>query len=309
MGDVFEIDAATLPAPADAEAAERGMQDFIEHLDAAREYAPDDARAALDFAKSGNGKRLLEGVFGCSPFLTQVLLREPCWLGRLVSAGPDALARDIIDETRGPTAAITDETQLMRALRIAKRRLALTAALADIAGQWTLYQVTEALSDFADAAADAAAGFVIRRAAERGAFKLKHPDDPQRESGFIVIGMGKLGARELNYSSDIDLICLYDTDVIDTDDMDGLQKHMIRMTRTLAKILDERTGDGYVFRVDLRLRPDPGSTPLAISVLAAETYYESLGQNWERAAMIKARPIAGDITAGETSLHLSLIHI
>ncbi len=303
MGDVIEIDAATLPAPADAEAAERGMQDFIEHLDAAREDAPDNARAALDFAKSGDGKRLLEGVFGCSPFLTQVLLREPCWLGRLVSAGPDALARDIIDETRGPTAAITDETQLMRALRIAKRRLALTAALADIAGQWTLYQVTEALSDFADASADAAAGFVIRRAAERGAFKLKHPDDPQRGSGFIVIGMGKLGARELNYSSDIDLICLYDTDVIDTDDMDGLQKHMIRMTRTLAKILDERTGDGYVFRVDLRLRPDPGSTPLAISVLAAETYYESLGQNWERAAMIKARPIAGDITAGETFLH------
>lgn len=302
MGDAFKIDATILPVPADAEAAERGLADFLEACETAKESAPDTAAAALEFATSGDGRRLLEGVFGCSPFLTQSLLREPEWLGRLTLEGPDTLAREIIDGTHAETAAITDEAQIMKALRISKRRLALTAALADIAGAWSLYQVTEALSEFADAAADAAAAFVIRRAAERGAFTLKNTETPQKDSGFIVIGMGKLGARELNYSSDIDLISLYDTDVIDTDDGDGLQKHMIRMTRTLAKILDERTADGYVFRVDLRLRPDPGSTPLAISVLAAETYYESLGQNWERAAMIKARPIAGDITAGEAFL-------
>lgn len=303
MGDAFKINAGVLPVPADTEAAKRGLADFIEACEAARETASDSAAMALDFAAGDDGRRLLEGVFGCSPFLTQSLLREPDWLGRLIAEGPDALAHEIIDTTRTDTATITDEAQIMKALRVAKRRLALTAALADIAGAWSLYQVTEALSDFADAAADAAAAFVIRRAAERGAFRLKNAEIPQKDSGFIVIGMGKLGARELNYSSDIDLICLYDTDIIDTEDSDGLQKHMIRMTRTLAKILDERTADGYVFRVDLRLRPDPGSTPLALSVLAAETYYESLGQNWERAAMIKARPIAGDIDAGEAFLH------
>ncbi len=302
MGDAFKIDTGMLAVPADQAAAERGLVDYIDACEKARESVPDEVAAALDFAAAGDGKRLLEGVLGCSPFLTQSLLREPEWLGRLVTEGPDALARGIIAETRGPTAEITDEANLMKALRVAKRRLALTAALADIAGAWSLYQVTETLSAFADAAADAAAAFVIRRAAGRGAFRLQNEDTPQKGSGFIIIGMGKLGARELNYSSDIDLICLYDTDVIDTDDADGLQKHMIRMTRTLAKILDERTADGYVFRVDLRLRPDPGSTPLALSVLAAETYYESLGQNWERAAMIKARPIAGDIDAGAAFL-------
>jgi len=303
MSDAFPIDTAQLPVVADAEAAARGIADFDERCEADRENAPDEIAAAQTFAATQAGKALLEAVFSGSPFLTQSLMREPAWLGRLAREGADHLATGIIAETRGATSALSDEAQIMRALRIAKRRLALTAALADIAGQWTLYQVTGALSDFADAAAGAAASFVVRRAAERGAFRLKHADDPQKQSGFIVIGMGKLGARELNYSSDIDLICLYDHEIVDTENHDGLQQHAIRMTRTLAKILDERTQDGYVFRVDLRLRPDPGSTPLAISVLAAETYYESLGQNWERAAMIKARPIAGDIDAGNAFLH------
>ncbi len=190
----------------------------------------------------------------------------------------------------------------MQSLRLGKRRLALTTAVADVSGHWSLYDVTEALSDFADTSISVAASHVIRKTAERGGFVLKSPNHPEIESGFIVIGMGKLGARELNYSSDVDLICLFDPDRIETDQPDKLQKHAIRMTRTLARILDERTTAGYVFRVDLRLRPDPGSTPLAISTLAAETYYESLGQNWERAAMIKARAIAGDLEAGEKFL-------
>ncbi|MEQ8322244.1 MAG: bifunctional [glutamine synthetase] adenylyltransferase/[glutamine synthetase]-adenylyl-L-tyrosine phosphorylase [Rhodospirillales bacterium] len=302
MSTAFSIDTQGLPIPTDSEAAERGFDDFIQSCHDARDTDPALIDAALDFANAPDGKRLLNGVFADSPYLTQSLLREPVWVGRLATEGADALSREIIEHTKTDTAGLTDEAQIMHALRVGKRRLALTAALADIAGQWSLYQVTEALSNYADAAAGAAASYVIRRAADRGAFRLKHPDDPQKESGFIIIGMGKLGARELNYSSDIDLICLYDNDVIDTDDHDGLQQHAIRMTRTLAKIIDERTQDGYVFRVDLRLRPDPGSTPLAISVLAAETYYESLGQNWERAAMIKARPIAGDIAAGENFL-------
>jgi glutamate-ammonia-ligase adenylyltransferase len=116
--------------------------------------------------------------------------------------------------------------------------------------------------------------------------------------------MGKLGARELNYSSDIDLIVLYDPEAIRTDAPDSLQTNIVRLTRNMVRLMDERTADGYVFRTDLRLRPDPAATPLAISVLAAETYYESLGQNWERAAMIKARPVAGDKVVGVAFLDM-----
>ena len=118
-------------------------------------------------------------------------------------------------------------------------------------------------------------------------------------SGWIVLGMGKLGAHELNFSSDIDLIVFFDPEApAIIDPLDGTELFS-RLARRLVRILQDRTGDGYVFRTDLRLRPDPGSTPLAIPVEAALHYYEGRGQNWERAAMIKARPVAGDIAAGD----------
>ena len=298
MPDAFPILRDQLPHPADLEAALRGREDFLVACENTAETEPEIVQTAIDFAQTQDGQALLDAIFGNSPFLTQCLLREPSWLGRMCLEGTSALAKAVIDETRVATRQAWDDACLMRVLRVHKRRIALTVAIGDITGSWSLYEVTEALSDFADAAASAAASYVIRRAADRGAFVLKDAENPERGSGYIIIGMGKLGARELNYSSDIDLICLFDADAIETDNRDGLQQHAIRMTRTLARILDERTADGYVFRVDLRLRPDLGSTPLAISVLAAETYYESLGQNWERAAMIKARPIAGDLDAG-----------
>jgi glutamate-ammonia-ligase adenylyltransferase len=300
--------AARMPSPSDLEAAERGWEDFTAYC---AEDGDDLAAFATALRQNVGAAKLLNDVFGNSPFLTQCILREPSWLQRIIADGPDVLSNEVIDSVQALVTSSDDERNqdeaaLMRALRIAKRRISLTIAIADISGAWDLNKVTTALSGFADAATAAAARFVIRRAAARGAFTLKNPDDPEIGSGFIVLGMGKLGARELNYSSDIDLICLFDiaqmTHEDEDTDADELQPHVIRMTRTLAKLLDERTTDGYVFRVDLRLRPDPGSTPLAISVLAAETYYESLGQNWERAAMIKARPIAGDLAAGQAFL-------
>ena len=137
-------------------------------------------------------------------------------------------------------------------------------------------------------------------AAARGrARPLRRSDDPERDSGLIVLGMGKLGGGELNYSSDIDLILLYDPARAARCSRATTRRSLFnRLARELVRILDERTGDGYVFRTDLRLRPDPRSTPLAMSVAAALTYYESVGQNWERAALIKARPVAGDRDAG-----------
>ena len=119
--------------------------------------------------------------------------------------------------------------------------------------------------------------------------------------GLFVLAMGKMGAGELNYSSDIDLIVLFDLDVLPVKGM-RVKEAMTRVARSLVRMLDERTVDGYVFRTDLRLRPDPSSTSPAVSTQFALGYYESVGQNWERMAHIKARVCAGDRAAGEDYL-------
>ncbi len=113
-------------------------------------------------------------------------------------------------------------------------------------------------------------------------------------SGYFILGMGKLGAGELNYSSDIDLIVFFRSRSLPFKAGREPQPAFVRMTQRLTKLLHERTAEGYVFRVDLRLRPDPGSTAIAISVPSALHYYETIGQTWERSALIKARVIAGD---------------
>ncbi|MCZ6861731.1 MAG: bifunctional [glutamine synthetase] adenylyltransferase/[glutamine synthetase]-adenylyl-L-tyrosine phosphorylase [Alphaproteobacteria bacterium] len=242
---------------------------------------------------------LLEAVFGSSPFLTRCLLQDIGSAVDPLKAGPQKIFARTIAEMRTNAAAAEGENTLMRILRVARRRIALIVALADIAGVWPVTRVTQALSDFAEATLDASLGFLLRQAAS--AFPAGAA--PQLEaSGYIVLGMGKLGGCELNYSSDIDLIVLFDEDRLAGSVPEDLSQLYIRLTRDLVRILESRTGDGHVFRTDLRLRPDPGATPPALSVLAAETYYESLGQNWERAAMIKARPVAGDREAGAAFL-------
>jgi glutamate-ammonia-ligase adenylyltransferase len=190
----------------------------------------------------------------------------------------------------------------MRRLRHGRHEVALLTALADLGGVWSVVEVTAALTAFADAAVGAAARFVLAGAAAAGQVTLADADDPAKGSGWIILGMGKLGAGELNYSSDIDLIVLYDLATVRLAEDKEPSVLFVRFTKTLVQILNEHTEDGYVFRTDLRLRPDPGATNIALSTDAALQYYESLGQNWERAAMIKARPIAGDVAAGEAFL-------
>src|SRR6202047_2701209 len=187
----------------------------------------------------------------------------------------------------------------MRRLRRARGQTALIAAVAELAGTWSLEQQMAALSRFAEAALGAAVRHLLHAAAARGAVARVDPDDPERARGLMLLGMGKLGGGELNYSSDIDLILLYDGLRCPVLAPEGTQAFFGRLARDLMRIVDERTGDGYVFRTDLRLRPDPRSTPLALSVAAALSYYETVGQNWERAALIKARPVAGDRLAAE----------
>jgi [glutamine synthetase] adenylyltransferase / [glutamine synthetase]-adenylyl-L-tyrosine phosphorylase len=291
---------ADWPRAADAARVERERERF---LATARDAEPDLAAFGKMMAEDHAGARILATVFGNSPYLSECLTQDIGFARDLLRDGPDATIEALLGQLRRlRTNQATDTRGLMSTLRVAKRRAALTIALADIAGLWPLERVTHALSDFGDLAIDAAVAHLLREAAAAGAFRLTDTNDPCRGSGFIIIGMGKLGARELNYSSDVDLIALYDRDAIATDNPDGLQKSFVRLVRSLVKILDERNAEGYVLRTDFRLRPDPAATPLALSTEAAELYYESLGQNWERAAMIKARPVAGDRAAGAAFL-------
>jgi len=190
----------------------------------------------------------------------------------------------------------------MRPLRAFKSEIALLTALADLGGVWPVMQVTEALTATGDAALTGAVRLLFRLAQAKGDWTGAPSQTPDRSSGYIILGMGKYGARELNYSSDVDLIVFYSLDKLQLRDGLEPQAFFVRMTRDLVRLMQERTGDGYVFRTDLRLRPDAGATQVALSTDAAMQYYESFGQNWERAALIKARPVAGDIAAGEALL-------
>jgi glutamate-ammonia-ligase adenylyltransferase len=194
------------------------------------------------------------------------------------------------------------ETAVMSRLRTIKRKVAFLVALADLAKLFDGRQTTAWLSALAEASVAAAIDHLLLSAHEGGKLHLKNAEEPSEGSGLVVLGMGKLGASELNYSSDIDLVVFFDEHAGIVPQPDDAIDIFPRLMRRLVRILQERTADGYVFRTDLRLRPDPGSTPLAIPVDAAMIYYEGRGQNWERAAFIKARPVAGDTQAGEAFL-------
>ena len=292
------VGAERVPDPADADRARIGIERWMTALGAAGADHRETA-AGREIVADAAGARILEGLFGNSSYLTLLAELEPAFLVRILVDGADA-ARDriTVDVVR---AALAGESPAAP-LRLAKRRLALATAVADVCEAWTLPEITGALSDFADAALDCAAAYLLAEADGKGILRLADRDRPTRGSGLIILGMGKLGGHELNYSSDIDLIIFYDPERMCTPDRDSLQTHLVRLTRQLVRLIADRRPEGYVFRTDLRLRPDPGATPPVISVLAAEEYYETLGQNWERAALIKARPVAGDIEAGRCFL-------
>ena len=239
---------------------------------------------------------LLSGIFGASPYLTSLIERDPARLTHMLAEAPEEHFAHLCRTLEAGMAGAATVAEAMRALRQFKTAVALLTALADLAGVWPVMTVTRRLSEAADAAVGAAVRFLFRQAAARGEWLSDTPD------GYIVLAMGKYGAFELNYSSDIDLIVFYDLSRIRLRAGAEIQHFFVRLTRDLVRLLHERTGDGYVFRTDLRLRPDPAATPMALSTEAALNYYESFGQNWERAALIKARPVAGDLAAGQAVL-------
>ena len=247
---------------------------------------------------------LLDVLAAHSPYLGDLCWHEAPSLLRLLDRGAEEAMQCALEPLTKADPASPREA-VMSLLRRAKRQGALVAAAADLAGLWPLDRVTGALSDLADQTIDFACAHLLLDAARRGQIRLARTKGEPRQitkgSGLIVLGMGKLGGRELNYSSDIDLLLLHDPEGPSYHEEYGAAPY-IRIARDLVRLMEERTGEGYVFRTDLRLRPDPAATPLCVSVPMALSYYESLGQNWERAAMIKARPVAGDRAAGEAFL-------
>ncbi len=250
-------------------------------------------------------RQLLLHVFHGSPYLQGLIMRDPARFQRILLTSPEQAIADATAELRRAitqAASTADTPAAMRALRRFKADLALTTALADLGHVYGVMAVTAVLTAGADTAVQSAIQFLLILATQRGEWLPLKPDDPVANSGYIVLGMGKHGAHELNYSSDIDLIVFYDPTPARLRVGLEASSFFVKLTRDLVRLLSERTADGYVFRTDLRLRPDAGATQIALTVDAGHTYYETVGQNWERAAFIKARSVAGDIPAGQTFL-------
>ena len=259
-----------------------------------REAAADLARTFADLAPPL--RELVAATAGCSPYLRGLMEREAEWLRDVAEIAPEVALEAAL---AAPGEVALDG--LGSALRQAKRRVALLAALCDLGGVWPLEAVTGALTRLADRSVDLCLQRLVADEVRRGKLPGLGTEDAADAAGMFALAMGKMGAFELNYSSDIDLICLFDQDRYG-EDAGEARAAFIRVTRKMTALLSDVTEGGYVFRSDLRLRPDASVTPVCLSMAAAEAYYEAEGRTWERAAYIKARPCAGDLAAGERFL-------
>ena len=251
-----------------------------------------------DLEKMPAARNLLLGIADHSSFLWDIASRDPAGLAALFESEPGTMFAEGLVRLALDCDAAGDDEAVMRLLRQARRKVALLIALADIGGIWSIDNVMEALTSFADVATSAALRQALRAASVRGHLHLADYTQPEANCGLTVLALGKHGARELNYSSDIDLMLFFDPDASTIPEGRTPGIEFVRIARALVRLLQESTEDSYVLRVDLRLRPDPSSTAIAISLPAAFDYYATVGQNWERAALIKARPVAGDLGLG-----------
>ena len=239
---------------------------------------------------------VVAGAAGCSPYLRGLIGKHHEWL-QGAFADPEAALRGELTAVAG-YASNVPLSELSPSLRRSKGRIALLTALADLAGVWPLESVTTALTYLADAALQTALDAEFAARFKRGHLPWLTEDDLATNGGLVVLAMGKMGAFELNYSSDIDLICLFDDSRYARDDVADVRHAFVQIIRAVTKTISAQTRDGYVFRTDLRLRPDAAVTPVCMSMSAAELYYEAEGRTWERAAHIK-RGCARAITKPE----------
>lgn len=277
--------------------AARGA-DVLRTVQAALDGNPGLAEAAA-LARARGPASLLEAVFSSSSYLAALAQRAPDLLAACLTRDPDTHLAEAGEDLQGDMNAAASTKEALRVVRRFKQRSALLTALADLGGVWTTERTLLALSEAADLALRASVDFLFRKAWEAG--DLTQQND-SATPGYFVIAMGKLGANELNYSSDVDFMVFYDADKAQLAGEVEPSSFFVKLTRELVRLLQEQTADGYAYRTDLRLRPDPGATQIALSTDAGLTYYESFGQNWERAALIKARIAAGDVPLGEAFL-------
>jgi glutamate-ammonia-ligase adenylyltransferase len=284
------------PYIAASEQAEQRLADWLAELEPEQSAALD---ALLDAPLA---KRVLLGIAAFSPYLFDLVRSDAARLIRLLRCDPDRHLAALIETASREVLAAPGETEVMRLLRRLKAEAALLIALCDIGGVWPVMRVTAALTELATRSVQAGLRHLLRQETVRGRLAPVDHEHPEHGSGLFVLAMGKMGADELNYSSDIDLIVFFDPKAPTLAQDIEPQPFFVRVTQALARLLQQRTSDGYVFRVDLRLRPDPASTQVAMSTDAALHYYEREGRTWERAAMIKARACAGDIVAGRAMI-------
>ncbi len=240
-------------------------------------------------------------LLGASNLIARILMAEPARWSAALGADDAATPIAALEPAPEPPPAPSPE-ELARLLRVFKRRRILLIAARDLLGRSTLVETMAALSELAEDALE------IAVAAVRAHLVAAHGDVvvDGRPLGFAVLGMGKLGGGELNFSSDIDLIYVYGDGGGETSGgprgVLSVREFMSRLAEGVTRALHHSTDDGFVFRVDLRLRPEGTNGPIVNSVANALLYYESWGQTWERAVYLKARPVAGDRAVGETLL-------
>ncbi|MDT8316666.1 MAG: bifunctional [glutamate--ammonia ligase]-adenylyl-L-tyrosine phosphorylase/[glutamate--ammonia-ligase] adenylyltransferase [bacterium] len=251
-------------------------------------------------------------LFGGSSFLTNIVIRRPGLLEWLIVQENLSVSSSLgekTDELRKKLCAVDSMVSLQETLRLFKAREYLRIGLRDLMGLATLVEVMAEISDLASAClqgAYEASSSMLEK--EYGIPLYIDEEDVEKEADFVILGMGKFGGRELNFSSDIDLIFLYRSDkgetsgIKDHSNKISLHEYFIRLGKMIIKAMNEVTKEGFVFRVDMDLRPEGQSGDLACSLRSAEIYYESWGQTWERSAMLKARPVAGSISLGEEFL-------
>jgi len=269
------------------------------------------------FRDSPRTLHLLLTIFGSSQFLGDILIRHPQLFEWLLEPGVVRQAKrkaDLADEVRQAVVGASTLEKRWERLRGFKTQEILRIGLQDLLGRQSLVGITEELSNLADVVLEAACGFcrdeLVRR---HGLPRPAAEEDRPHACPFVILGMGKLGGRELNFSSDIDLIFVYEAEgeSAGVPEASGArlgrvsnQEFFRKLGELLVKGLGEATPEGHLYRVDMRLRPEGRTGSLAASLRTCEIYYEAWGQTWERQALIKARPVAGDPALGEAFLRL-----
>ena len=256
-------------------------------LESLKDCAPHYSDFFTDFLS--NNKQLGEKILYIhrfSPFLKEIIYKHPLLLVDLLQNSAQKSFDGVMADLKSLDFQQHSFANLQKELRQFRLRVALIIAWGDIAEGWSVGEVTKSISTFADLALKKSFDYLV------------HLNDYlDSHQGIILLAAGKLGASELNYSSDVDLLFFYDETKVDQDDLE-VRQILVNLVQQFVKLIQDKTEDGYVFRVDLRLRPDPISTPNIVSFASAKQYYTNLGQNWERAALIRARQIAGDKEAG-----------